>query len=200
MATSQTNTSVRQPPYPVRTFTVDEYHRLGQSGVLSEKDDVELLEGWIVPKMIRNPIHDVVVGLVDAAIRSRIPEGWVIRNQSAITTADSEPEPDVAVVRGPIRRYTTHHPLPDDVALVVEVADTSLERDRQKAKVYARAGIPAYWIVNLVDSQIEMYSHLAPSEAHNRYANRRPLSPQDEAALIIEGRQIATIRVSELLP
>ena len=202
--TSPSDSGVSQlPPYPVRRFTVEEYHRLGESGLLSEDDQVELLEGWIVPKIIRNPTHDVAVGLVDAALRSRLPEEWVIRVQSAITTRDSEPEPDLAVVRGPIRRHAKHHPGPADVALVVEVADTSLDRDRKKARIYAGAGIGKYWIVNLAEARIEVCSRPSRSNAADdsaEYTENESREAGDEVPLVIENTQIAMIPVSELLP
>lgn len=173
---------------------------MAEAGVLREEDRVELLEGWIVPKMIRNPKHDAVVGLAHAALAARLPEGWFVRIQSAITTKDSEPEPDVAIIRGPIRRYLGHHPGSADVALVVEVADTSLVRDRQKARLYAAAGIPAYWLVNLAGLRIEIYA--APVEAVGRseYTVHRTLGSNDTIPLVIEGNTIATIPAAELLP
>jgi hypothetical protein len=89
------------PPVPVRKFTVEEYHRLIQLGVLHEDEPLELLEGWIVFKMPRNPLHDAVVSLIlNRVLAPRLPEGWFCRGQSAVTTADSEPQPDIAVVRG----------------------------------------------------------------------------------------------------
>ena len=148
----------RPPPVPVRRFTVDEYRRLGASGILAEDDAVELLEGWIVPKMVHNPPHDNAVELTDEVLRAHLPPGFSLRVQSAIDTNDSEPEPDLAIVRGLARTRLGRHPRPDEVVLVVEVADTSLDRDRgAKARIYARAGIPVYWIVNVVDRQLEVY-------------------------------------------
>jgi Uma2 family endonuclease len=99
-------------PYPLRRFTVDEYHQLIQAGILTENDPVELLEGWIVPKMPHNPPHDGTIELVEEVLRNRLPTGWRIRIHSAITTADSEPEPDLAIVRGTARSYLNHHPDP----------------------------------------------------------------------------------------
>src|SRR5438105_2876312 len=89
------------PRLPVRRFTVAEYHQMIAAGILGEDDKVELLEGLIVPKMARKPPHDAVLGIADDVIRARLPSAWKVRIQSAITTADSEPEPDIAVVRGP---------------------------------------------------------------------------------------------------
>src|SRR5205085_1775955 len=87
------------PPFPVRRFTVDEYHRLIQSGILGEDERVELLEGWIVPKMPRNSRHDGTIDFVARALGLCLPSGRWCRTQEAITTVDSEPEPDLAVVR-----------------------------------------------------------------------------------------------------
>lgn len=188
------------PPYPVRQFSVAEYHRLAETGVMAEDEPVELLEGWIVPKMTRNPPHDVTVGLVDAALRVRLPRDWHVRPQSAVTTADSEPEPDLAVVRGAIRDYLEHHPHPGDVALVVEVAEASLARDRQKLRLYARAGIPVVWIVNLVESCIEVYDKPNAEVSQPAYARRRTFAAGDEVPLEVPLLQIAPIPAGELLP
>jgi hypothetical protein len=95
---------------------VNEYHRLVQAGVLEEDEPVELLEGWIVEKIPRNPLHDAVVSLIlNRVLAPRLPAGWFCRGQSAITTTDSEPEPDIAVVRGNERDYLARHPGPADI-------------------------------------------------------------------------------------
>ena len=131
------------PPVPVRRFTVEEYHQMIQAGILGEDDDVELLEGWIVPEMPRNPAHDALIAWVhNRVLAPRLREGWFCRGQSAITTPDSEPEPDLALIRGSERDYLSRHPGPADTALAVEVADSSLSRDRSiKARIYAAAGV-----------------------------------------------------------
>ncbi len=140
---------LQPPPFPVRRFTVDEYHRMIQVGLLTEDDRVELLEGWIVPKMPRNPPHDATVEIADETLRPHLPPGWSLRVQSAITLPDSEPEPDVAVVRGGARDYLSRHPGPADVGLLIEVSESSLNRDRdEKGRLFAQAGIPHYWIIN----------------------------------------------------
>ena len=79
---------------------VEEYQRLVEAGILTESDRVELLEGWIVPKLTRKPPHDCAIELVAAALQALLPPGWRLRIQSAVETADSQPEPDVAVVYG----------------------------------------------------------------------------------------------------
>jgi hypothetical protein len=130
------------PPIPVYRFTVEQYHRLIEQGILTENDRVELLEGWITPKMTHNPPHDCSVLLAQTELLARLSADWVVRVQSAITMRDSEPEPDLAVARGPGRRYARTHPRASDLALLVEVADTTLEADRtEKGRLYARSRI-----------------------------------------------------------
>src|SRR3954471_18139301 len=85
---------------PVRKFTVDEYHRLIADGFFIRDDHYELLDGYIVQKMSRDPIHDACVALARRILDGHLPPGWHLRVQSAVTTADSEPEPDLALVRG----------------------------------------------------------------------------------------------------
>ena len=188
------------PPFPVRKFTVDEYRRLGETGVLTEDDRVELLEGWIVPKMNHNPLHDGTIELVEDQLRRHLPGGWRLRIQSVITTEDSEPEPDLAVVRGPAGRYIQRHPGQTDIGLVVEVSDTSLSRDRDKCRIYASAGIVAYWIVNLVDRRIEVYTEPADEDANPGYRGHENSMPGNQVPFCIEDQQLALVSVDLLLP
>ena len=190
----------RIPPFPVYRFTVDEYHRLGESGILAEDDRVELLEGWIVPKMNHNPRHDATVDQGDELISALLPSEWRVRVQSAITTDDSEPEPDLAVVRGPAMRYKDQHPTAQDIALLVEVSDTTLLRDRAKCRIYGAAGVLIYWIVNLLDSTVEVYSDPTGSCAAPGYRHRQDYRLGDSVPLVIAGQQLAVIRVGDLLP
>jgi hypothetical protein len=130
-----------------------------EAGVFTAADRVELLEGWVVPKMTHNPPHDGTVWLLQTAFLAHLPAEWLLRVQSAITTRDSEPEPDVVVARGPGSRYFRAHPHPADITLVVEVADATLLEDRtDKGRLYARARIPVYWVANLPEKKIEVYT------------------------------------------
>jgi Uma2 family endonuclease len=142
----------------IRRFTVDEYHRLSSCGVLDESDRVELLNGVISPKMIHSHLHDATVCIIEELIRNRLSPGWTIRVQCAITLSHSEPEPDIAVVAGPVTRYLQEHPSQNDIKLIIEVAESSLARDRLKATIYAEANVPCYWIVNLTEKVVEVYS------------------------------------------
>ena len=110
-------------------FSVDQYHAMIRTGILTEDDPVELLGGWLVTKRPKSPRRSGVTRLIRQALESILPPGWHVDTQEPLTTIDSEPEPDVMVVRGETRHYLDRHPSPQDVALVVEVADSSLQRE-----------------------------------------------------------------------
>jgi Uma2 family endonuclease len=181
-----------------RRFTVDEYHRMIETSILTENDRVELLDGWILKMSPIGPPHATAVNLVAAALQSILPAGWFVRTQSPVTFEMSEPEPDVTIVRGRIRDYLSHHPYPADVALLVEVADSSLDFDRlQKRPQYAAAGIPEYWIVNLIDRHLEVYRDPAPG---GDYQITKTIDAGGSIDLLIGDKPIASLRVDELMP
>ena len=125
-----------------RRWTVEEYHRLMEIDVLKESEPVELLQGWIVQKMSRNTPHDTTLNKTEEAIRGSLPSGWRLRSQMAISTGDSEPEPDCAIVSGDLDAYLANHPKPEDVAFLVEISDTTLATDRKiKGAAYGFANI-----------------------------------------------------------
>ncbi|HEY2252910.1 MAG TPA: Uma2 family endonuclease [Planctomycetaceae bacterium] len=194
--------SPEQPqPQPRQRLTVTEFHRLIDEGVLGENDRVELLEGLMVPKMTHNPLHDGVIQIVSKRLERHLPPQWSTRIQSAITTADSEPEPDIAIVRGDERTYLTLHPRPQDVAVLIEVAESSLNQDRQdKGRLYARARIAVYWIVNLIDFQIEVLSDPTGSDDAPEYRTRQVFRGDDVVPVVIDGREIVGIPAKDLLP
>src|SRR5580700_1132726 len=107
-----------------RRFTVAEYHRLTEMGILTEDDNLELLNGYLVHKMARNPPHDGTVQRVRKRLEKVLPAGWEIRVQSAVTLSESEPEPDVAAVRTDVGEYMKRHPNRADIGLLVEVSDS----------------------------------------------------------------------------
>src|SRR5690242_8549294 len=123
----QSEMKMTQLPPPLYRFTVKQYQRMIETGVLTENDRVELLEGWIVDKMPHNPPHDGTINRINRRLLPLLPEGWLLRVQSAITLTRSEPEPDLAIVRGPEEIYFKRHPMPRDIALLIEVADTTLQ-------------------------------------------------------------------------
>lgn len=187
------------PPFPIRKFSVEEYDLMGSTGILAEDDNVELLEGWIVPKMTKSPLHDAVIGMLAHAFSTRLPAGYFTRSQCGMTTDDSEPEPDWVVVSGTQRDFLWHHPQHGEVFLVVEVSHSSLYRDRQKRRLYARAGVPTYWIVNIEARCVEAYT--TPTGTDDaRYEQEVIYSFADSATVKITEGLIISIPVCEFLP
>lgn len=193
--------TVASPLIPLPDFvwrlSVEQYHKMINTGILTEDDPVELLEGILVTKMPKNPPHSLVTQLVRDALARIFSLGWCVNTQEPITLAGSEPEPDVAVVRGERRQYANSHPGAGDTALVVEVSDSSLPRDRGlKKRTYAGAAIPMYWIVNLAERKVEAYSE--PSGLD--YQQRQDYDDTTEIPVTIGGQEIGRIAVRELLP
>lgn len=181
-------------------FRVDQYERMIAAGVLTSEDRVELIDGVVVRKMTQNPPHAAAIDYTVAALRPLLREDWLLREQKPIKLSDSEPEPDLVILRGPLRLYERRHPRPADLAVVVEVADTTLEFDRRdKGLAYARARIPVYWIINLIDRRVEVYTEPKGGKSP-AYRRRTDYSPDAEVPLVIDGDEVGKIRVRELLP
>jgi Uma2 family endonuclease len=189
------------PPEPIWRLSVAQYQEMINTGILDEDDPVELLEGWLIPKMPKKPRHIVAKGIASDALTRLLPPGWHVNEQEPLTTEDSEPEPDVMVIRGSRRDYLERHPGPDDVSLVIEVSDSTLKRDRGlKKRIYARAGIQVYWIINLIDNQIEVYTDPTGTAEEPDYQRRQDYSPDDEIPVVIEGKETGRLAARELLP
>ncbi len=189
------------PPVTIYRFTVEEYHRLIELDVLNESHRVELLDGWIVPKMPHNPSHDGTIDLLAAAIRPLLPAGWYLRTQESLTTAESEPEPDLAIVHGSPRDFTNRHPSPREAGLIIEVADSSIHRDRgTKLQLYARAGIERYWIVNLSARAIEVHEGPTSSTTESTYRVRTLHGEGERIPLVVGDQTLGEIAIVDLLP
>ncbi len=186
------------PPFPVRRWTLAEYRHLAEIGVLTEDDRVELLEGWIVPKMTKNPPHEWTVTRINRTLDRATNDDWLVRTQCAINTFDSEPEPDGAVVRGPEERFADRHPHGNEIGLIIEVADSTLAKDRRKAAIYAAEGVPCYWLVNLVDRQIEV--HTDPDCESHQYRKIMHLSAGDSVDFVLDETTLASYSVDSFLP
>ncbi len=191
---------VPMPPRELYCFTVAKYLELVASGVLGPDDRVELLEGWIVRKMSRNPPHDGTLNLIIPLLLSLLPLEFVLRNQSALVLARSVPEPDLAIVRGPGTLYLKRHPRPADVGLLIEVADSSRLQDRrEKGKLYAEARIPEFWLINLVETRVEVYTQPKGGKAP-AYKQHRDYEAGQEVPLVLGGKEIGRLAVSALCP
>lgn len=187
------------PPFPIARFSVEQYHRMIESGAFTEDDRLELIEGWVVQQMAKGPGHEYAVGKGEDLLRERVPAGWHVRNQAPITLTSSEPEPDLTIVRGDRGAYRQRHPVASEVALVVEVSDTSLNTDRVKGKTYGSAGVAEYWIINLVDRRVEVYAR--PDAASELgYASRKIFRANEAIELHIAGQDLGMLAVIALLP
>lgn len=185
----------------VYRLSVEQYHRMIAAGILTADDRVELLEGLLVRKMTKNPPHTLCTQLLRDALPRLLPAGWFVNDQEPVAIEMSEPEPDVAVVRGDRRQYAGRRPGPQDVVLVIEVADTSLGRDRgPKKRDYARAGIPVYWIVNLVAGRVEVYTAPSGPAEQPDYGRQQEFSPGEAVPVVLDGREVGRLAVADVLP
>jgi Uma2 family endonuclease len=135
-------------------MSVEMYHALSEMGMI--RQDVELLRGCILPKMSKSPRHYIVTQRLLDLIARLLPAGFLVRQEQPITCADSEPEPDIAVVPGTREDYATAHPR--SAELVVEVAIATTDRDIEKIGIYAEAGIKEYWLVLPEEKRVEVWS------------------------------------------
>jgi Uma2 family endonuclease len=148
-------------------FTVDQYHRMGEAGVLREDTRVELLDGEIYQMAPIGPRHASVVDRLTELLVTRLAGRAIVRVQGPVPSGStSAPEPDFALLRRARDFYAEKRPRSEDVLLVIEVADTPLAHDRAKLRIYAGAGIPEVWIVDLTTDRIEV--HRSPGEAGYR--------------------------------
>ncbi len=141
-------------------FTLAEYHRLIELGFLTEADRVELIRGELVEMAAKGTLHSVCTTKLVRALDRLVGDHTTVRGQEpVILSSDSEPEPDVVIAKGQPDDYLSNHPYPNDILLVIEVSDSTLEYDQTvKLSLYAENQIQDYWIVNLVVAQLERYS------------------------------------------
>ena len=160
-------------PLTPRRITVDEYDRIIASGSLNEPKKIELIDGYMVTKMSKSAEHGFSTNEVVKALVSLLPPGWTWRQEQPVRIPEyDEPEPDITIVRGSDTDYRHRIPLASEVGLLVEVSRASASVDRQQGSIYGRAGIPVYWIVNLADRQVEVYTD--PGSGRLRVSERLP--------------------------
>ena len=179
-------------------FTVDQYERMGEAGILTEDDRVELIDGCVVTKMGKKPPHVWGVDSVEHLLRDMLGGAWCVRRESpARIPPRDEPEPDVVVARGTRVTYLERHPDPADIVLIAEVSDTTYHRDRgKKWDANARSGIPVYWIVNLVKRRVEVYTDPGPEG----YGSRRDDHAGETIPVVIDGQVLGQVAVNDILP
>ncbi|MBI2917807.1 MAG: Uma2 family endonuclease [Chloroflexi bacterium] len=158
-----------------RRFTVEEYYRMAQAGVLTEDDRVELLEGEIVEMVPIGSRHASVVYRLTHYLAQRLEQRAILGVQGPVRLGEhSEPQPDLALLRPRADFYADAHPGPEDIMLVVEVAETTSDYDRTvKVPLYTRAGILEVWLVDLTADQIEVYCDPSAEGYRERRVARR---------------------------
>jgi Uma2 family endonuclease len=164
---------------PERTFSPREVLRMVEAGILQPDEPVELWEGRLVLVSPQGPAHASVVAVLAEKLRAAYGAGFAIREEKPLELPDSLPEPDVAVVRGAQLDYAARHPGGGDAVLVVEVAVTSQIVDHDKARMYARAGVPVLWLVDVPARRLEV--HTDPRD-DGRYRSVEVLAGEDAVA------------------
>jgi Uma2 family endonuclease len=185
-------------PWPLYRMSLEKYEAVVACGVFARKDRIHMINGFLVAKRPQDPPLDTFDELCGQALHAVIPAGWYVRPAKPIRLPEqvSMPEPDRCVVRGSIREYSQRSPGAADVALVVEVADSSLGEDRKMIQIYGGGGIPAFWIVNLVDRHVEVYT-LPYADG---YHSRQDYTADQEVPVVIDGVEAGRVRVADIMP
>jgi len=155
---------------PLRLISTADYHRMAAVGILGADEQVELIAGQIIQKMPKGPAHSALCKRLEKLLEHRLGEQVLVRLQDPIRLDDySEPEPDLAVVRPQDDFYASQHPTPAEVYLIIEVADTTIERDLgSKANLYSTAGILDYWVFNISARQLHIFRDPSPDGYHRQ--------------------------------
>jgi hypothetical protein len=184
---------------PIHRISVQQYERMIDAGVFVKGPKLELIEGLLVLKMTQNPPHNFCVGEFMDFLQESIPDSWHLQVQSPLAVLDSRPEPDLAVLPFPRRDLGVRHPRGDETALVVEVADTSLEYDRGvKARLYAAGRVPVYVIVNIPERTVEIYSEPDGAGEMAHYRTLRTVGETERFALRLAGHDFPEILTRDL--
>jgi Uma2 family endonuclease len=178
-------------------ISVDEYDRMVDAGVFGDAR-IELIQGFLVRKMPKNPPNVIATMKLDRRLERILPPGWHIRREAPVRIPNfDEPEPDVAVVVGVLEDYSTRHPGPHEVALIAATSESTLAIDQgEKWLAYAAGRLPVYWIVNLVDRRVEVYTQPGPAG----YQSHTDFTPGMEIPVVIAGVECGRIAVNDILP
>ena len=192
--------AIRVLPERGYRLSVATYHRMIADGTLDENDPVELIEGELLFKVPKNKAHIQATNRLNAWFARVLASGWTVQGRDPVTFSDSDPEPDAACVTQASMDRPDDKAGPEDIGLVVEVSDSTLGYDRsRKLRMYARAGIVEYWIVNLIDRQIEIYTQPDAAAAEPNFGSR-VVRKAGEPITLPAALGGASIDVAALLP
>ena len=191
--------SLERASFAMHRITSERFERMVEAGILGDKEPIFLWKGRLVEKMTKGVAHFYAVSALYYALVELRPAGYVtFQEQPLRILDDSRPEPDLIVARGGRRDYRGRIPSSRDVALIVEVADSSLAVDAGEVlETYAGQGIPVYWIVNLPNRQIEV--HQGPTEPA-RYRECRHYLPGESVPVVLDGVEVGQVLVDDILP
>jgi Uma2 family endonuclease len=183
-------------------LTVRQFLAMIDAGIFPHDAHVELLGGVLIQMMTRGDPHDYTLGAIGEELRRLTPEGWIRREDKSLQLGPrSRPQPDVAIVRGPLQQYRKRTPHARETALVVEVSESSYNYDRgEKWRAYAAARIPVYWIVNLGQSRVEVYTDPAGRGTKASYRQADTFAADAEVPVVVEGREVGRFAVKDILP
>jgi Uma2 family endonuclease len=184
-----------------KRFTVDEYQRLGELGFFSENERVELIKGEIFEMAAKGTAHSVCITRLYRELFKLIGEQATLRGQEPIILSEnSEPEPDMVIARNTPDDYLASHPVPSDILLLIEIADSSLKYDQEvKLSVYAEAGIADYWIFNLLDNCLECYTE-PYHDIKGKFGYRRKLVVLQNESVILPYFSQLVLDLSQVFP
>ena len=166
----------------LRLITTDEYHRMVGAGILAADEQVELIAGQIIKKMPKGPAHSALCKRIEKLIERLLGDRVLVRLRDPVRLdIYSEPEPDIAVVYPNASFYDDHHPVPGEIYLIIEIADSTVDRDLNvKADLYAAAGIADYWVINVKSQQL----HIFREPQANGYQRQTILRGQQSVRLL----------------
>jgi Uma2 family endonuclease len=184
----------------LRRFTSAEYHRMIDLHILTKYDKLELLDGYLVLKMKQTIAHRSAVMRLSTRLGGYLPEGWLLMTQLPVSVGGADPEPDGAIVRGAVADYDFREVVARDFGIVIEVSSSTLDLDRSaKGRLYARAGLPVYWIVNVDDRQVEVYTEPDPALNPPAYRTRTDYRHGQDVPVVLDGKQVAVVPVADLI-
>jgi len=182
-------------------FSVKQFDAMISNHILDANGALELVDGILFGKRRKSPRQCVVTGLLTDALAQMVGLPWHLRAGFPLVTNDSHIEPDLTVVKGARKNFGLSHPTAQQTPLVIEVADESLEHDRTwKLGVYARARIAIYWLVDVEQNNVEVYSIPGRSSGCPMYREINVFNRGDSIPVVLDGREVGRIAVKEILP
>ncbi|GAC1323254.1 MAG: Uma2 family endonuclease [Isosphaeraceae bacterium] len=182
-------------------ITLDRYSRMVETGVFDSNDPIYLWKGVLVEKTTKYQPHNIAASELNVRLVQLIPAGWFLRSEQPIALDNgSVPEPDFAIVRGKSRDFPRFPPQANEVSLLIEIAESSLAQDQGEVlRAYAENKIPVYWIVNIPQRRIEEYKKPSGKGEKAKYREIRVFKEEENVPIVLDGREIGVIKVSDLL-